>query len=169
MYKRQGLYDAKFPAEEITRQIQTVRTQTSNGGAIHYHLRSVLENSALGASTRTQYAQPALIPATPWLDSTPPEKPRLTATAGKFSASARWENEGAEPAQWWLLQVLNESNWRMEILPASQTARSFDNFLPEAISLRAVDRLGNLSAPAVLVPHKSSSQDTGKGAMKLRK
>ena len=163
-----GLYDAKFPADEITRQIQTVRTQTSNGGAIHYHLRSVLENSALAASTRTQYAQPALIPATPWLDSTPPEKPRLTATAGKYSASARWENEGAEPAQWWLLQVLNEGNWRTEILPASQTARRFESFLPEAISLRAVDRLGNLSPPTVLVPRKSSAQDTGKGAVKLK-
>ena len=163
-----GLYDAKFPADEITRQIQAVRTQTGNGGAIHYHLRSVLENAALTASTRAQYAQPALIPATPWLDSTPPEKPRLTATAEKYSARARWENEGAEPAQWWLLQVLTGGNWRTEILPAGQTARRFDNFLPEAISLRAVDRLGNLSPPAVLVPRKSSTPDTSKGAAKLK-
>ncbi|MEI8289223.1 MAG: family 10 glycosylhydrolase [Verrucomicrobiota bacterium] len=163
-----GLYDAKLPADEITRQIQAVRAQ-AGGGAIHYHLRNLLENAALAASTRIQYAQPALIPATPWLDSTPPEKPGLTVAAGKYSAGARWENAGAEPAQWWLLQVLNGGNWRTEILPAGQTARRFESLLPEAISLRAVDRMGNLSAPAVLVPRKSSAQDNGKGAEQKRR
>jgi hypothetical protein len=150
-----GLNDAsvgtKFSTDEISRQIQTVRAQTG-GGEIHYHLRSLVENPALAAAIRAQYAQPALVPAMPWLDAVPPEKPRLIVTGGKNSARARWENGGAKPAQWWLLQILGNGVWHTEILPPNQTARNFEDFLPDAVSVRAVDRAGNLSAPVVLAP-----------------
>ena len=59
----------KFPADEITRQIQIVRTQTSVSGEIHYHLRSVAENPALAAVVQSQYAQPALVQTSPWINS----------------------------------------------------------------------------------------------------
>jgi uncharacterized lipoprotein YddW (UPF0748 family) len=151
-----GLYDAmvgtKFSTDEIPRQIQTVRAQASNGGTIHYHLRNVLENSALSSAVRSQYAQPALPPATTWLDATPPEKPKLSVSTGKNSARVRWEDGGAEPARWWVLQVLDDGDWTTEILPAGQNSRSFEGFLPDAVSIRAADRLGNLSAPMVWTP-----------------
>ena len=160
---------AKFSADEIARQIRIVRAQSGNGGEIHYHLRSVLENSALAAVVRAEYAQPALAPAATWLDSTPPEKPRLTVAGGKNSTAVRWEKGGTEPVQWWLLQVCRNNSWATEILPAAQMSRVLDVIRPEAVSIRAVDRLGNLSAPAVLVPRKYLPADTSKGGMKLMK
>ncbi|HEY2329900.1 MAG TPA: family 10 glycosylhydrolase [Verrucomicrobiae bacterium] len=138
----------KFSADEIARQIQAVRTQTSNGGEVHYHLRSITDNPALAAVVRVQYALPALVPVTTWLDSTPPEKPGLTVTGGNNSTSIGWENGGAEPAQWWLLQVCRSNLWTTEILPAAQTNRVLEISKPDAVSLRAVDRLGNLSEAA---------------------
>lgn len=159
----------KFPANEIARQIQTVRAQSSNGGEIHYHLRNVLEHSALNAVVREKYAQPALIPAMTWLDSTPPEKPKLSATGEKTYTSLRWENGGAEPAKWWLLQVCRSNVWTTEILPASETNRVLEFFKPTAISLRAVDRLGNVSAPMVLEPKKYSPVVDVKGGTKQMK
>jgi len=167
-----GLNDAnvgtKFSTDEILRQIQTVRAQAGNGGEIHYHLRSLVENPVLAAAIRAQYAQPALVPAMPWLDAVPPEKPRLTVTGGKNSARACWENGGAKPVQWWLLQILGTGGWHTEILPSNQQARSFENFLPAAVSVRAVDRAGNLSAPAVLGPRKVLSANTGSVVKKSR-
>jgi uncharacterized lipoprotein YddW (UPF0748 family) len=157
----------KFSANEIGRQIQTVRSQTSNGGEIHYHLRSITENPALNAAVRAQYAQPALVPATTWLDAAPPEKPRLTVTAGNNSTGVRWENGGTEPAQWWLLQVCRSNLWTTEILPAGQTNRTLDVSRPDAVSLRAVDRSGNLSAPTVLEPKKYSPPMEVKAGTKL--
>ena len=59
----------KFSAEEIGRQIDAVRTQTSNGGEIHYHLRNLLENPALAKIVAAKYAPLALPPAMPWLES----------------------------------------------------------------------------------------------------
>jgi uncharacterized lipoprotein YddW (UPF0748 family) len=159
----------KFSADEIARQIQIVRAQNGNGGEIHYHLRSVLENPALAAAVRAQYAQPALVPATPWLDALPPEKPKLSVTAGENSTSLRWENNGTEPAKWWVLQVCHSNIWTTEILPAAQTIRELPVSKPDAVSLRAVDRLGNLSAPTVLAPRKFSPADTSKGAVKMQK
>jgi uncharacterized lipoprotein YddW (UPF0748 family) len=57
----------KFSADEIGRQIDAVRTQTSNGGEIHYHLRNLLENPALAKVVAQKYSQPALPPAMPWM------------------------------------------------------------------------------------------------------
>ena len=167
-----ALYDAmvgtKFSTDEIPRQVQITRGK-SDPGAIHYHLRSVLENPALAAAVRSQYSQPVLIPATPWLDSTPPEKPKLTVNDAKNSLNVRWENAGAEPARWWLFQSRTNAVWTTEIFPADQTSRVLENSSPDAISIRAVDRLGNLSAPTVWSPKKYSPGVSSKGAVLLKK
>ena len=153
-----GLNDAAvgktIPADEITRQIQIVRTQTSVSGEIHYHLRSVAENPALAAAVQFQYAQPALVPTSPWIDSGTPEKPKFFAATENSVTAVRWFSPAGEPPRWWLLQVGTGNNWTTEVLPGSQTSRILYNSNPDAISLRAVDRLGNLSAPTVLEPRK---------------
>jgi uncharacterized lipoprotein YddW (UPF0748 family) len=164
-----GLDDTKFPADEITRQIQTVRTQTSVSGEIHYHLRSVAENPELAAAVRAQYAQPALVPATPWIAATPPLKPKLTVDTGNNSAHVRWENPNVEPPCSWLFQSRTNGSWTTQVFPGSQTDFYFNNGSPNAISLRSVDRLGNLSEPAVWSPKKYSPPDTAKGAAKMEK
>ena len=152
----------KFSMDEIPRQMQITR-QKSDPGVIHYHLRNVLENLALAAVVRAAYAQPALVPASPWLGAVPAEKPRLAVNTGRNSTRLHWENGGGAPATDWLLQIYSDGIWRTEILPTNQVARSFENYLPEAVVVRAVDRVGNLSAPAIwsakdsAVPNKGAS------------
>ena len=158
----------KFSTKEIPHQVQITRGK-SDPGAIHFHLRSVLDNPALAAAVRAQYSQPVLIPATPWLDSTPPEKPKLTVNAAKNSLNVRWENAGTEPARWWLFQSRTNAVWTTEIFPANQTSRVLENSSPDAISIRAVDRLGNLSAPTVWSPKKYSPGVSSKGSVLLKK
>jgi uncharacterized lipoprotein YddW (UPF0748 family) len=168
-----GLNDAavgkNFSTDEIARQIQAVRAQTSNGGEIHYHLRSVTDNPALTASVRAQYAQPALVPAMPWIAATPPLKPKLAVDTGIDSAHARWENSGGEMPRNWLFQSRVNGDWTTQIFPGGQTDYYFDNSKSDAISLRAVDHLGNLSGPTIWTPRKFSSPDTTKGAEKIKK
>jgi uncharacterized lipoprotein YddW (UPF0748 family) len=158
----------KFPVDEITRQIQTVRAQTSVSGEIHYHLRSLVENPALAAAVQSQYAQPALVPASPWMDSLPPSAPKLFAAIENSVTCIRWFSPAGEPPRWWLLQVCTTNNWTTEILPGSQTSRILYNSNPDAISIRAVDRLGNLGAPTVLVPRKSLTISNNKEATRLK-
>ncbi len=44
--------------------------------------------------------------------------------------------------------------WITEIFPANESSRYCENFQPDVISLRAVDRTGNLSEPAIWMPKK---------------
>ena len=162
-----GLYDAKFSAAEIARQIQTVRAQSgADAGVVHYHLRSVLETPALTAAVKALYAQPALVPTSPWIDAIPPEKPRLFVTATKNSVTVRWENSGAEPARWWLLQKCRDHFWTTDILPASQGGRILNGMNIDALAVRAVDRLGNLSAPALWPMKQVSPEKRAPGGRK---
>lgn len=140
----------KWSPDEIARQIQIVRRQPGATGEIFYHLRNLLENHALADVVRTQFSQPALVPASPWLDAIPPDKPKLTATIEKSRVWAHWETAGSEPAWLWVLQFRINGVWTTEILPASQTSRTFFDATPDVISVRAVDRTENLSQPAVL-------------------
>jgi len=164
-----GLDATKFAADEITRQIQTVRTFASAGGEIHFHLRTLTDNPALLAAVYALYSQPALVPVSPWLATTPLAKPKLTVVAGNNSAHIKWENPGGTAVGAWLLQSRVNGNWVQEVLPPGRTDSYRDKGVPDAISIRAVDRLGNLSAPAVWVPARYSAPDAAKGAVQLKK
>ncbi|HRT07235.1 MAG TPA: family 10 glycosylhydrolase [Candidatus Paceibacterota bacterium] len=139
----------RWQPEEILNQIRITRKQPGASGHIHWNMSSLLGASRLAdALAKEVYAQPALIPAAPWLDQTPPGKPRL----GINSAASRvsWESSGSEPAALWLLQTRDGSRWSARVLPGSSRWAELDPKAPSAVALSAVDRYGNLSSPAVL-------------------
>jgi uncharacterized lipoprotein YddW (UPF0748 family) len=140
--------------DEIVRQIQLTRKQPGASGAIHWSVKS-LGNEPRGATDalrRDVYAEPALAPAFPWLDNTPPAQPGLSITAdSRGRTKAVWSSNGGEAAWRWVLQTRNGGAWRTEILPAGETSRVWTGKeTPEAVALTAVDRCGNASAPVVL-------------------
>jgi uncharacterized lipoprotein YddW (UPF0748 family) len=139
-----GLADSnvgtKFPVSEIPRQIQIIR-QKSDPGAVHYHLRSVLDHPALAAAMSAQYALPALVPTTPWLNSTAVPPAKLSAYPGGKSTHVEWQGGTGRTSGWWLLQIRTNGAWATQILPAARTDCYLDNAAPDAIALRAVDRL----------------------------
>jgi hypothetical protein len=101
------------------------------------------------------WAEPALIPASPWLDAKAPVVPNLQATQVKSSELLRltWQSgKDAKPARW-VLQTLNGGTWNTQILPAAQveaTVLPLGGTWPQLITLSAVDRVGNQSAPAAV-------------------
>jgi len=140
----------KWKPDEIARQIQITRRQSGASGEIFYHLRNLLDDRTLADIIRAQYAQPALVPAAPWLNSIPPDKPELTLGESRAGLRFEWATAGGEPVWLWVLQFRTNAVWTTEILPAHQTTRTFFDSKPDMIAVRAVDRTENLSQPSAL-------------------
>jgi hypothetical protein len=138
----------KFLPQEIPFQVQYERQQ-GDPGEVHYHLRSVLDNPSLTGLVRAQYSMPALVPPTPWIDTTPPPRPAVSVVLWKTTAHVYWKAAPDKPARWWLVQTHANGIWTTQVVPAGHDELYLDNFNGDQIVLRAVDRLGNLSEPTV--------------------
>jgi len=142
--------DDKWGAGEMARQIAAVRRQPGAGGEIFYHLRNLTDNAALANAVRAAGAQPALVPASPWLDSMPPGKPKLTVVEDSRSVLRLQWQAADSPAWLWVLQYRTNQVWTTEILSGVRTNWAFARPAPDAISISAVDRVENAGAPTVL-------------------
>lgn len=142
--------------EEIVNQVRLAAKQPVSAGHVHWNMRSLMRNPELGTTlTRGPYAQPALIPACPWLDSNPPAKPRLAVLAsGAASVKLSWESGAAERPQLWVLQYRHSGEWTTQILPGDRRSLILDGVPPNAVAISAVDRAGNLGPAATLAQKK---------------
>jgi uncharacterized lipoprotein YddW (UPF0748 family) len=132
---------------EILNQIKLTR-QFGLDGHVHYNVGEFQSNPSFAKQLKAgYYSEPALPPATPWQDSTPPPRPKLDLIQDG-AIKATWSAGEGERARWWLVQVKSPSGWSTEVLPGSKTFHD----LPagaEAVAVRAVDPAGNLSSPAL--------------------
>jgi uncharacterized lipoprotein YddW (UPF0748 family) len=140
--------------EEIAQQIRLTREQPGGDGNVLWGARALLENRRGLADVLSQqtYTQPALPPATPWLDQQPPGTPQISASlsAGR-EVKMTCRPTGGEPIWLWLLQSRTGGAWTTEILRGSQSERVIIlPHRPEAIAVTAIDRCGNASAAATL-------------------
>ena len=112
------------------------------------------------------YAEPALVPASPWLDDKPPGKPQFTLTNAAVSGEAtiHWQPTGEEKPWLWLVQTKTAGQWRTEILPGNRTVKPNEavRVLPEVVAVTAVDRCGNASPTALLELKKTVQTPAGR-------
>ncbi len=149
-----GNYAAKVPgswrAEEIVSQVRLTRRQPGASGNIHFNMAALRQTSLAQALGKQVYAQPALVPASPWLDSQPPGKPRVSRerhALGKLKIS--WQTTGAEPVWQWVVQIRHAAKWTTEIVPSHVTSRELGRLATrksDFIAITAIDRCGNASA-----------------------
>jgi len=139
--------------QEIISQIALAQKQPVSAGHIHWNMRSLLRSTELQtALEHGPYAEPALVPACKWLDATAPAKPQLKIAAlGSSSVKLAWEGNSTEATRLWVLQLKQNGRWTTRILSRETHSQILDDGLAEAISLSALDRVGNLSPPATLI------------------
>src|SRR5690606_37029226 len=68
------------------------------------------------------YNKQALVPASPWLDATPPTAPEVEVKAGEDGIAVSWKQRGQEPSMWWVGYAQRDGRWSYEIVPGA-TAR----------------------------------------------
>ena len=145
-----------WPAKEIISQIDLTRRHPGATGNIHWNL-SALHDNRKEIATKLQsgaYAQHALPPASPWLDSRPPKAPVVGIhwDAAKRQINVTWREIQKDNIRRWIFQMRVNGKWHVRIVQSTQriiSIRVAKNF-PDAIAVTAIDAGGNTSMPAVL-------------------
>lgn len=143
----------KWSPSEITNQIAMVQGSRGSTGHIHFSARQLMRDAGLNASLQsTSYKEPALVPASPWLDAKAPAMPEASiASTPAGGRRATWQAAPGDKVFLFVVKIEQAGRWRTRIVPAAE--RSAD--LPATpavtrVAVTAVDRVGNESAPRVL-------------------
>ncbi|HEX3866047.1 MAG TPA: family 10 glycosylhydrolase [Gemmatimonadaceae bacterium] len=163
-----GLYDAHvyggrdpWPAAEIKAQVDFLRAARPGAdeaqGQLHFRLAALFaDNDAIGNVLSSDYATPALVPAFPWLGSTPPAPPQLhvVSEGGRLTFNATPSDTVS--VRWWLIQTRGRSGaWVTTLRPAGDgrlAASAFGTTDPDEVAVTAIGVSGMASAPSIIQP-----------------
>ncbi len=147
-----------WPAREIIGQIYSTRSHPGASGNVHFSMKALMpspDTTAQGRLTRRlksgPYAEPALVPASPWLDDDPPERPsvRLRREDGRLMITML--PAGDEPVRWWVVRWRRGAQWHLDIVPGAQHAYVLED-AADVVAVSAVDRVGNEGSVTIVRP-----------------
>lgn len=146
-----GSTPPNWPPMEIEAQIRLAALQPVSAGHIHWNLRALTRSAGLMLMLqRDRYAEPALVPACPWLSTNTLAKPTYFINELKTGGVRLICNATAgQQPRLWLLQARIGSNWYTEIVPNEKLAFSFKK-TPEVIAVTPIDRTGVAGRALVL-------------------
>jgi len=123
-------------------------TDTALAGGL---LKGVLEGQ--GPYFTGPYAKRALVPASPWLDATPPASPEVRVKDGATGLAVSWTPRGKEAAFLWVVYQQRDGAWTHQIVPGAHASVTLEKGSTPvtAVAVSAVDRVGNESARTVSV------------------
>jgi uncharacterized lipoprotein YddW (UPF0748 family) len=127
-----------WPAAELLAQVALMRAQ-GTPGHIHFSMVALMQDrDGLATALRAgPYAEPALVPATPWLDERVPAAPTLRRDGERLLIEP---GPGDVPAARWSLWRRVAGQWRFAVLPGA--ARQFAVEGADRVALAAVSRTG---------------------------
>ncbi len=167
-----------WPAEEVEYQIRATRGQAGATGNIHFSAQALLTDPAAPLPTRlseTVYAEPALVPATPWLTgpdgaTAPPlpapsglsaqEMTQPNVSGGGTANTLTWRAGDTRAVWLWVAQFkpTGASSWTTLVVPGSETSATFPAPVPTSAArlpgqarVYAVDRLGRAGETATFI------------------
>lgn len=146
-----GTTSPPWKPEEIVNQIRLSADQPVSAGHIHWNVKALVRSPELMAALqRSAYAEPALVPACPWLSTNTLIKPTyfisdLKTGGVRLICSA----VTSQQPRLWLLQARVGGNWYTEIVPSEKLAFSFKK-IPEVIAVTPIDRTGVAGRALVL-------------------
>jgi hypothetical protein len=146
---RIGAPSRDYAPQEIVQQIDIARSRPGSGGHVHFSMVALMENRK-GISDQlagAQYAQPALVPASPWLGGAGPAAPKVSASKG--GRLLKLKLAGGTTDGLYAVWSRYGTEWRFSVVPSAQQHALVvdDAKLGEAnaVFVSAVDRIGNES------------------------
>ena len=133
-----------FSLEEIPNQIKATRQRPSGTGNLLYNTTWTLKRNGLAATLSGDlYKTPAVPPASPWLDASPPPSPTIT-----VSSDALQITPGAgEAARWWAIRSHSSGGWTVRVLFGTDRSLLLTSGT-DRVLVQAIDQAGNAGAAA---------------------
>ena len=145
-------------ASEIVWQTDQIGPETHSSGVIHWNASALQENRD-GVGTRLiqgPFALRALVPASPWLGSQPPETPSIEVGYGGQGPITIDLNAGKGRLSAVVVQTHGEWAWKTEIYPGNTrripVPRTYRGTPPKEVRVFTVSSTGIESAPAIWRP-----------------
>jgi uncharacterized lipoprotein YddW (UPF0748 family) len=138
---------------EIVGQIALTRQSGRDAGHVHWNIAALKSdrNGLASALERGLYTQPALVPASGWLDRGTPGTPALSVSGSGAAIRVRWSAASkGQPVWLWVLQTKSAGEWKTVILPSGSRSATLSGPRPEVVAVTAIARTGNASPAAVL-------------------
>src|SRR5262249_31955166 len=108
---------------------------------------SLLENRH-GIADRLKagaYRDAALVPASPWLDATPPAPPRVIPERSGAEVKLHLAIAPGKPATRYAIWTRTPSGWSVHVVPTTESVVALDGRGLDRVVVSSVDRLGNES------------------------
>jgi uncharacterized lipoprotein YddW (UPF0748 family) len=154
---------ARWPATEVVQQIALTRDQPGAGGNVHYNMTALMRSvDALADRLATgPYAGPALVPASPWLETRAPSTPIVRVTRDSRNLNLRISvpadrTASSSTPRWWLVRARYGDGWRAQVVDARAQSVTVSpgagRELPDFVVVNAVDRAGVESQGVRIIP-----------------
>lgn len=144
---------SSWSADELIRQIEATRATPGATGNVHFSMKAFLQDrDGINEKLKTGlYAEPALVPESPWLGKETPARPDATAQFVEGGVNVKMELPRGKESWQWLVRVQTADRWQTSILPGS-TGEHFikleNSAKPKSVVVSAVSRLGREGRPA---------------------
>jgi uncharacterized lipoprotein YddW (UPF0748 family) len=155
-----------WTAKDIIEQIEITRHSPGAGGVVHFSMKVLMPRNFYEGKGATQpvnvparsrggiaealkngpYAQPALVPASTWLDNDPPTAPRVSISGGRVA----WTPGAGERPWQYAVWTKRGNEWKFSVMPGSSTGMDLAG--ATAVCVSAVDRCGNESKRVTVTP-----------------
>jgi uncharacterized lipoprotein YddW (UPF0748 family) len=148
-----------FTPAELVSQVTATRAAGATGNVFYNATATLARNGGevAAALAGSVYREPAVPPATPWLDATPPARPTIhvAESAGQGGERVYTVTPGAADAdvRWWVVRWRGGGVWSQRVVRGTEPAVAVSSPAPvDVIALHAADRVWNAGEPAVWRP-----------------
>jgi uncharacterized lipoprotein YddW (UPF0748 family) len=142
-------------ADDIVQEIAITRETPGATGHVHFSARVLMQNlDSIADRLAPLYAEPALVPSSPWLDRVAPSRPtvRIAMDSSSGEATVHFAPADGQPIRHWIVQSRIDSAWVTTLLPGAERAHILKDSESAAdlVSVSGVDRVGNTSPPVII-------------------
>ena len=111
-----------WKSEEIARQIAATRAQAGATGNVHFPMNVFMKDpDSLDTRIAEAYAEPALVPASPWLGAKAPATPAATLTTDRITGDHIISLNTTSTRPWlWVVRTRGATGWVTAIVPGSE-------------------------------------------------